>query len=84
MMYPGHFYALVQSVSITCEDPSPPIAGTTSYVYGKNITSFTPSIAFSNLTTINGARGIFGVDGVAGLRWSVAGALLLALAGTFM
>lgn len=80
----GHFYALVQSVSITCEDSTTPAAGTTSYVYGKNSSSFTPSVAFSNLTTINGARTMLGGEGVASLRWSVIGAFVLALAGSLL
>ena len=80
----GHFYALVESVTIDCQDPTTPDAGTTSYVYGKNSSSFTPSVAFSNLTTINGARGLLGVDGVAGLKFSIGFAVILAVVGTFL
>lgn len=53
----GHFYALVKSVSITCNDPSPANTTVTSYVYGKNSSAMTPNIAFSQLTTVNGAIG---------------------------
>ena len=53
----GHFYALVKSISVTCNDPSPASANVTSYVYGTNSSAMTPSIAFSQLTTVNGALG---------------------------
>ncbi|KAK7685919.1 hypothetical protein QCA50_010728 [Cerrena zonata] len=53
----GHFYALVKSVSVTCNDPSPAGTNMTSYVYGTNSSSMTPSIAFSQLTTVNSALG---------------------------
>ncbi|KAF8137604.1 glycoside hydrolase family 16 protein [Boletus edulis] len=52
----GHFYALFQSVSVECNDTTTPGPGITSYVYGQNSTLDTPSIAFSNATTlINGS-----------------------------
>jgi len=50
----GHFQALVESVSVVCADPSSPPSGTTSYIYGSNSTTNTPSISFSKLTTIVG------------------------------
>ncbi|KAI0697054.1 concanavalin A-like lectin/glucanase domain-containing protein [Cytidiella melzeri] len=59
----GHFYALVQSVSIKCSDPESEPADTSSYVYGKNTSLDTPSVAFSNLSTINAARGLSGLSG---------------------
>ncbi|KAH7907951.1 glycoside hydrolase family 16 protein [Hygrophoropsis aurantiaca] len=48
----GHFYALFQSVSVTCNDPNPPNVNDTGYVYGPNTTLDTPSITYSNKTTI--------------------------------
>ncbi|RDB29724.1 putative glycosidase crf2 [Hypsizygus marmoreus] len=52
----GHFYALVKSITVKCADPTAPAADTTSYVYGTNKTAETPSVAFSNQTTLlNGA-----------------------------
>ena len=53
----GHFYTLIDSVNITCNDPVKPSPDVTSYVYTPNTTTFTPGIAFSNATTINGAIG---------------------------
>lgn len=53
----GHFYTLIQSVNITCNDPVLPSPNVTSYVYTPNTTAFTPGIEFSNETTINGAVG---------------------------
>ncbi|KAJ3772042.1 glycoside hydrolase family 16 protein [Lentinula raphanica] len=55
----GHFYALVQSVTVKCADPQSPGANITSYVYGSNQTTDTPTVAFSNQTTINGAGHLF-------------------------
>lgn len=51
----GHFYTLISSVNITCNDPVRPSANVTSYVYTSNTTAFTPGIEFSNETTISGA-----------------------------
>lgn len=51
----GHFYTLISSVNITCNDPVKPSANVTSYVYTPNTTTFTPGIEFSNETTINSA-----------------------------
>ena len=53
----GHFYTLIQSVNVTCNDPVKPSPDVTSYVYTPNTTTFTPGIDFSNKTTINGAPG---------------------------
>jgi len=58
----GHFYALFQSVSVQCNDPTLPNASDTSYVYGTNSSLDTPSIAFSNASTINGASALIGVS----------------------
>ena len=77
----GHFYALIQSINITCADPTTEPSDATSYVYGKNSSTFTPSVAFSNLTTINGAVGsLNSVQGVMGL-WTVLGAAVFSLVG---
>jgi len=63
----GHFYAYVDSVSITCNDPTPAGPNITSYVYGSNSSAFTPSIDFSNETTISATGGALGMlDGLRG------------------
>ncbi|KIM70545.1 glycoside hydrolase family 16 protein [Scleroderma citrinum Foug A] len=50
----GHFYGLFHSVSVQCND-SAHNSSVTSYIYGPNSTLDTPSIAFSNASTlING------------------------------
>ncbi|KAI3605291.1 cell wall glucanase [Moniliophthora roreri] len=58
----GQFYALVKSIQIQCSDPQPPSPNSniTSYIYGTNSTTDTPSIAFSNASVLlNGAlRGV--------------------------
>lgn len=57
----GHFYALVNSITVKCGDPQAPGVNITSYKYGTNTTAETPSIAFSNQTTLlNGAGPTFG------------------------
>lgn len=61
----GHFYALVQSVSIVCNDPTPPGSDVTAYVYGKNSSAFTPSILYTNESTISGAAGMRALEWVA-------------------
>ncbi|KAH9946909.1 concanavalin A-like lectin/glucanase domain-containing protein [Amylocystis lapponica] len=76
----GHFYSVVESVSITCNDPTTAAGDVTSYVYGSNSTAFTPSIAFSNETTVNGALGA-GAR-VWGAWWAVAAASVAALLGS--
>jgi beta-glucanase (GH16 family) len=48
----GHFYALVSSVTVKCADPQPAGPNMTSYVYGSNITTDTPDIAYSNHSTL--------------------------------
>lgn len=77
----GHFYALVESVNITCSDPTPASSNVTSYVYGKNSSALTPSVAFSNASTVNGALGA--LSGVAGPwgAWTIASAVLFSLVG---
>lgn len=66
---------MVKSVSVKCGDPEKPGANMTSYVYGANETTNTPSVAFSNQTTLlNGASPMGGMD----LR--VSGALSVVLA----
>jgi hypothetical protein len=53
----GHFYTLIKSVNVTCNDPVEPSSDVTSYVYTPNTTTLTPGIEFSNKTTINAAVG---------------------------
>ncbi|KAI0077369.1 glycoside hydrolase family 16 protein [Panus rudis PR-1116 ss-1] len=74
----GHFYALLSSLSITCQDPTPPSANTTSYVYHSNSSAFLPDIEFSEETTINGARGRFG-GGFGGLSGLVGISVMMGL-----
>lgn len=58
----GHFYALVKSVSIECGD-KPTDANITSYIYGSNLTTDTPSVLFSNTSVLlNGALSIRGLS----------------------
>jgi beta-glucanase (GH16 family) len=74
----GHFYALFESVTVECYDPTTPGPGITSYVYGTNSSLDTPSIAFSNASTmINGASSVTGVNGIHGIL--IAGVLVTTL-----
>ncbi|KAG8216933.1 glycoside hydrolase family 16 protein [Butyriboletus roseoflavus] len=76
--WPGHFYALFQSVSVQCNDTTAPGPGITSYVYGPNSTLDTPSIAFSNASTLlNGASSFSGGNGMHCVL--VAGVLVITL-----
>ncbi|KAI0300140.1 glycoside hydrolase family 16 protein, partial [Multifurca ochricompacta] len=53
----GHFYALVKSVEVQCNDPVPPSPNVTSYIYGANSSALTPDIIFSNQSALlNGTR----------------------------
>lgn len=73
----GHFYTLIQSITVKCADPNP---SGTSYVYGKNSTSQAPSVSLSKgITTLNtnGARAALG----SGLQFRGA---LVAVAGLMM
>ena len=77
----GHYYALIQSINITCADPSTPAADVTSYVYGGNSSAMTPSVTFSNASTTNGAMGTMAsVSGVWGV-WTITCAVLFSLLG---
>ena len=75
----GHFYALVSSVSIECADPTPPASDVTSYVYGSNSSQFTPSIAFSNESTISAAFGA--VDFILNARLTLVVATVVTMLG---
>ena len=48
----GHFYALVNKVTVKCADPTTPGVNITGYRYGSNTTAMTPSISFTNETTL--------------------------------
>jgi len=48
----GHFYALVNKVTVKCADPTAAGANITGYRYGSNTTTLTPSISFTNETTL--------------------------------
>ncbi len=70
----GHFYALVESVSITCADSKANPSDAQSYVYGKNTSAFSPQIAVSNETTVNsGAMALRALAGAGGV-WTAIGA----------
>ncbi|KAE9407905.1 hypothetical protein BT96DRAFT_1013796 [Gymnopus androsaceus JB14] len=84
----GHFYALVQSVTVKCADPQSPGVNITSYIYGSNQTTDTPSIAFSNETILlNGASSksegfLFGMIGFLegrAVSWLVAALMVMIL-----
>lgn len=77
----GHFYALIKSITVNCSDPTPIASNVTSYVYGGNTTSNTPSIDLSNASTVNGALGAMSaVSGPWGI-WTVSCAVLFSLVG---
>ncbi|KAJ7060985.1 glycoside hydrolase family 16 protein [Mycena amicta] len=80
----GHFYALLQSVNITCADPTKPAGDITGYVYGANASADTPSVALTNLTTnINAAPGL--VDrSLAGIRTLLAGMVVAGVLGQLL
>lgn len=81
----GHFYALVSSVSVQCADsnPSNPDSNITSYVYGSNSSTDTPSVAFSNQSILlSGANRMGGEDAGRQLWWA-AGAVALGMLGLF-
>ncbi|TFY65760.1 hypothetical protein EVG20_g5337 [Dentipellis fragilis] len=48
----GHFYATIKKVDIKCADPQSPNSSVTSYVYGSNSSTMTPSVAFSNASVL--------------------------------
>ncbi|KAF8636901.1 hypothetical protein AX17_003153 [Amanita inopinata Kibby_2008] len=74
----GHFYALVQSVTVKCADPVSHGPNITSYVYQTNTTK-NPAIAFSNETTLlNSALSVVAVPAVLHGAGVLALALLLA------
>ena len=73
----GHFYAIVDSVSVTCADSTTNPADAQSYVYGGNTSSFTPTIDVTNETTVSGAASLRALAAGNGL-WTalVAGAAM--------
>ncbi|KAJ7185785.1 glycoside hydrolase family 16 protein [Mycena filopes] len=80
----GHFYALLNSVNITCADPSPLASDVTGYVYGANVSTNTPSVALTNHTTnLNGAPSLTGRAG-AGLRSVLALAVAAGVVGQLL
>lgn len=72
----GQFYALVKSVSIKCADPQKPGVNMTSYRYGTNATANTPTVAFSNSSTLLNGAGV-----TAGISIRFHSALLMTVAG---
>ncbi|OSX60830.1 glycoside hydrolase family 16 protein [Postia placenta MAD-698-R-SB12] len=81
----GHFYAYVDSVSITCNDATPASSNVTSYVYGSNSTGNTPSISFSNKSTIVTTGAAAPATGSPRSAWAIFAGVLgaVALAGAF-
>lgn len=81
----GHFYSMIQSVSINCSDPAGSVpSGAQSYVYGANATTDglqIPSVLVTNQTTVmNGA-----VLGVAVTNvWKLFASLALGLGGSVL
>ena len=51
----GHFYAIIDSVSVVCADAASNPANAQSYVYGGNTSAYTPAIEVTNETTVSGA-----------------------------
>lgn len=79
----GHFYALVSSVTINCSDSTTEPVNTTSYIFGKNASAMTPSVAFSNKSTINSARALAGLDG-SWFTWSISSAVAFSILGAML
>jgi len=77
----GHFYALVNKVSVKCSTAQapPPGSNTTSYVYnGSKNQSTTPTIGFSNHSTLlNGTGRLVPAVGLGGIFFGVIMSLLL-------
>ena len=68
---------MVSSVTIKCADPTTPSSNITSYVYGANSSAMTPSVAFSNASTmVNGARSMSADLVFSSLRWLTIAAVL--------
>lgn len=78
-MHLGHFYALLKSVEVQCANPTPPSPKDTSYIYGANSTALTPSVTFSNQTTL--ANGAPACSASFSTAWSLVGALSSVLVG---
>ena len=79
----GQFYALVESVSINCTDPTSEPADTTSYVYGQNASADTPSVAFSNKSTVNAARSLLSFNSEL-LIFTVSSTLVVSFLGALL
>ena len=80
----GHFYAIVDSVSITCADSKSNPADAQSYVYGQNASSFSPAVAVSNETTVNAAAPRAGIVGGKGVWTTVGAAAVVAIAAALL
>ncbi|KAL0573628.1 putative glycosidase CRH2 [Marasmius crinis-equi] len=75
----GQFYALLKSVKVECADSNNAGANITSYVYGQNSTTDTPSVAFSNASfLLNGglAMRALSLGGIGGLVTSVVAVIM--------
>jgi len=80
----GHFYALIQSINVTCNDPVKPGADVTGYIYGANATTNTPAVALTNVTTnINAAAPGLGGAGQ-GLRTLLAAVVVAGMFGQLL
>jgi len=75
----GHFYALINKITVKCADPTAPSADITSYKYGTNTTVNTPNVFFSNQSTmLNEAPPTLGVALSKRNAWALAAAGSLA------
>ena len=81
----GHFYALVSGVNVTCHDPASASApaNTQSYVYGQNASAFSPSVAVTNETTVNGESTLRALAGTSAMWTALTAGAAMAL-GAFL
>ncbi|EJF59764.1 hypothetical protein DICSQDRAFT_148289 [Dichomitus squalens LYAD-421 SS1] len=80
----GHFYAFVESVSVVCADAKSNPANAQSYVYGKNASAFSPAVAVTNETTVNGAAGLRALAASGGAWTAITAGAALALAAVLL
>ncbi|RPD61467.1 hypothetical protein L226DRAFT_539800 [Lentinus tigrinus ALCF2SS1-7] len=79
----GHFYALVESVSVTCADSKSNPSDAQSYVYGKNASAFSPQVTVTNETTVNNGAG--SLRALAGANvWTAIGASAVMALGALL
>ena len=79
----GHFYVLVESVEVQCADSSSNPPDAVSYVYGQNASAFSPSVAVTNETTVNGASTLRALAGTSAMWTALTAGAAMAL-GAFL